>query len=112
MVSVLSCKTFSCQGIFLLFIAPRFQFVDPPHISAEAVDTETPFDYRRGGYYHIGLTVPNVPEVVKKMEKLGAKQVGELCEVGRDSIVYVKDPWGNMVELLSTSFESFLANTG
>jgi catechol 2,3-dioxygenase-like lactoylglutathione lyase family enzyme len=87
-----------------------FQFIDPPYRSPESSDSSMPFDYTRGGLYHVGVTVPNVQETLHKMIKLGAKQVGELIEVYEDVATYVKDPWGNVVELLSGSFEQILAN--
>ena len=87
-----------------------FQFVDPPYQPPESLASSMPFNYTRGGFYHVGVTVANVQETLHRMIELGGKQVGELIEVYDDIATYVKDPWGNIVELLSGSFEQMLAN--
>jgi catechol-2,3-dioxygenase len=89
-----------------------FQFIDPPYQSSESPSTSMPFNYAGGGFYHVGITVPNVQETLSRMIELSAKQIGEPVQVYDDMAIYVKDPWGNIVELLSGSFRQLWANRG
>lgn len=84
-----------------------FEFIDPPH-------TPKPdFEYNRSGFFHIGVTNPDPDAAAKWAIENGAKQIGVTCPMGGgESALYVSDPWGNVVEILSCSFESLLANKG
>lgn len=78
-----------------------FQFVDPVFTRAE-VD----FEYNRGGFFHLCVTDPDPAALAGKIVAAGGARVGEgVILKGNVSCVYVKDPWGNVLELLDTSFE-------
>ncbi|KAF2827924.1 Glyoxalase/Bleomycin resistance protein/Dihydroxybiphenyl dioxygenase [Ophiobolus disseminans] len=83
-----------------------FEFVDPPHEAAPE------FEYARSGFFHIAVTSPDVDEAVKRVLENGGRQVGETVDMGEERAAYVSDPWGNVVELLSCSFEALMANKG
>ncbi|KAJ4290560.1 hypothetical protein N0V90_010777 [Kalmusia sp. IMI 367209] len=82
-----------------------FEFVDPPHEPAPQ------FEFARSGFFHICVTAPDVEEAVERAVKEGGKLVGETTALGpKEKAAYVSDPWGNVVEVLSCSFESLMAN--
>lgn len=84
-----------------------FEFIDPPH------RPKPEFEYERSGFFHIAVTAPDPEAVVKRAEEVGGKQVGETVAMGpSNKALYVMDPWGNVIEVLTTSFEGLLANTG
>ncbi|KAF2837436.1 Glyoxalase/Bleomycin resistance protein/Dihydroxybiphenyl dioxygenase [Patellaria atrata CBS 101060] len=83
-----------------------FQFVDP---GFKAPERE--FEFERGGFYHVGVTVPDVEGMVRRCEGMGARRIGEVIEVGDgEQAAYLRDPWGNTVEVLSCSYEQLMAN--
>ncbi|KAF2743524.1 hypothetical protein M011DRAFT_471279 [Sporormia fimetaria CBS 119925] len=84
-----------------------FEFIDPPHEPKQSSE----FEYFRSGFFHIAVTAPDVEEACKRAVENGGKQIGETVTVGDDErTLYVSDPWGNVVEVLSCSFEALLAN--
>lgn len=82
-----------------------FQFIDPapkPH------DVE--FDFKRAGFFHICVTDPDPAALVKKLVGEGGKQIGDWMDYryfGHDGHkgVYTRDPWGNVIEIMSISIE-------
>lgn len=93
-----------------------FEFIDPPHKpSSPRPPSSDSFDFARAGFFHIAVTAPDPEEVVTRAVQEGGRQVGEMVGVGKGGIEkagYVCDPWGNVVEVLSCSFEGLLANSG
>lgn len=84
-----------------------FEFIDPPH------QPKPEFEYNRSGFFHIAVTAPDVDTACKRAVEYGGKQVGETVSVGGDEkALYLSDPWGNVVEVLSCSFEALMANRG
>lgn len=85
-----------------------FQFHDPK-ITAE---TSANFanDYKRGGFFHIGVTAPDIEALAQKAIAAGAKKIGETVPVFDQEAMYIEDPWGNVVELVSVSFERLMSN--
>ncbi|KAL1611842.1 hypothetical protein SLS60_000063 [Paraconiothyrium brasiliense] len=82
-----------------------FEFIDPPNKPC------LEFDYAKTGFFHIAVTAPDVEGAVKRVLENGGDQVGEIVSMGaEDQAAYVRDPWGNVVELLSCSFEHLMAN--
>jgi len=49
---------------------------------------------------------------VKKAGELGGKQIGETCDMYGEKALYLQDPWGNIIECLSCSFEQLMGNRG
>jgi catechol 2,3-dioxygenase-like lactoylglutathione lyase family enzyme len=69
--------------------------------------------YARGGFFHIGVTAPEPDAVCEKVVKAGGKKIGETVELfDGDTALYMQDPWGNVIEVLSCSFEQLMANRG
>jgi catechol 2,3-dioxygenase-like lactoylglutathione lyase family enzyme len=87
-----------------------FEFQEPK-ITA---DTQANFakDYKRGGLFHIGITVPDVDALCEKAVKAGAKKIGETVPVYEYDALYIEDPWGTVIELISGSFERIMSNRG
>ncbi|KAJ4357498.1 uncharacterized protein N0V89_002074 [Didymosphaeria variabile] len=82
-----------------------FEFIDPPN------KPSSDFDYAKTGFFHIAVTEPDVEGAIKRVLENGGEQLGETVSMGaEDQAAYVRDPWGNVVELLSCSFEHLMAN--
>ena len=60
----------------------------------------------------IAFTDPDPNALCKKACAAGAKQIGETVDVHGEQALYMSDPWGNTIELVSCSFEQLLANRG
>jgi hypothetical protein len=103
-----------------------FEFIDPPH------QPKSEFEYNRksylplqgeqallttmikgAGFFHIAVTSPDPEEACKRAVAEGGKQVGETVSMGPvEKALYLSDPWGNVVEVLSCSYEALMANAG
>jgi hypothetical protein len=78
-----------------------FEFVDPPY-KKQKVD----FEYHRGGFFHVCVTDSDPEGLVDRVLKAGGARVGETVTLGEGiTCRYVKDPWGNVVEIVNVSFE-------
>lgn len=78
-----------------------FQFINP---GFEKRDQE--FDYHRSGFFHICVTDPDPDTLVQKVLQAGGSRQGATVRLtGGVCCVYIKDPWGNVVEILDTSFD-------
>jgi predicted enzyme related to lactoylglutathione lyase len=86
--------------------------VDPSHQAC----TSEEFNYTRAGVFHICITTPDVEAAITKAKKKGGRQIGDNVNLGEDldgamrKAVYLRDPWGAVVEVLSCSFETMMAN--
>jgi catechol 2,3-dioxygenase-like lactoylglutathione lyase family enzyme len=69
-------------------------------------------DYRRGGYFHVAVTTPDLDGMIDRIVSAGGKRIGETTCVYHARACYVSDPWGNVIELLSCSFEQLMSNRG
>jgi catechol 2,3-dioxygenase-like lactoylglutathione lyase family enzyme len=83
-----------------------FEFIKP------AYEQPKDFEYARGGFFHIAITVPDPDETAKKVIANGGKQIGETVGMYGEKALYIADPWGNVVECLSCSFEQLMGNRG
>ncbi|KAH6867530.1 hypothetical protein B0T10DRAFT_611825 [Thelonectria olida] len=79
-----------------------FQFLDPG-FKKNDVD----FEYNRSGFFHICVTNPDPHALADKVVENGGGRLGKgvLVAGGAATCVYVKDPWGNVVEILNASFD-------
>ncbi|KAL2839860.1 hypothetical protein BJX68DRAFT_247287 [Aspergillus pseudodeflectus] len=80
-----------------------FHFIDPP-FRPRAHD----FEYHYGGFFHICVTDADPAALAERMVQAGGKRVhGSAVRVAGGAAVcqYVKDPWGNVVEILDMSFD-------
>lgn len=90
-----------------------FEFIDPPVESAEKLrrDFTLEHQYQRGGVFHIGFTAPDPGAVGKRAVEDGAVQIGETVDlVDGETALYLRDPWGLVIEVLSCSYEQLLGN--
>ena len=76
------------------------EFVDPRCVPAPE------FEYNRGGWFHICLTHPDPDAFVEEVIAAGGKRIGRTADPIGNGVkcVYVADPWGNAIEVLSISF--------
>ncbi|KAF2400944.1 hypothetical protein EJ06DRAFT_556417 [Trichodelitschia bisporula] len=85
-----------------------FQFVEPAYKKPSA-----DFEFERGGFFHAAFTVPNPDAVAERIVASGGELVGKTVKVGPDDdALYLRDPWGNTLELLSISFERLMSGGG
>lgn len=85
-----------------------FQFIEPKQ---EIENTESA--YWRSGVIHICLTEPNIDELAKKIFETGGRQLSKIWEINPEKhhkLVFCADPFGNIIEIYSHSFEQFHAN--
>ncbi|RBA11816.1 hypothetical protein FPRO05_14204 [Fusarium proliferatum] len=85
-----------------------FEFEDPKMEMGEEANFER--DYKRGGVFHVAVTVPCVEDMVAKVEEAGGALIGKMLNVFGYKAAYVKDPWGNVIEFLECSFEMLMGN--
>ncbi|CAK7222155.1 hypothetical protein SBRCBS47491_004773 [Sporothrix bragantina] len=85
-----------------------FQFGE----SAMAADDKANFEknYARGGYFHIAATVPDLDSAIEKVVANGGRQIGKTVPIFGHVAAYVADPWGNVIELITGSFERIMSN--
>lgn len=78
-----------------------FEFLDPGFKKQES-----DFEYNRGGFFHACVTDSNPEQLAARVAKEGGSRVGTTVGLGAGiTCLYVKDPWGNVIEILDTSFE-------
>ncbi|KAH0846999.1 hypothetical protein AYO21_02305 [Fonsecaea monophora] len=85
-----------------------FEFVDPKPVAAERE-----FQYERAGFFHVCVTDPDPDALADRVVGAGGKRVGQTVDPGNVGVkcLYLADPWGNIVEVLSVSFEWLACRT-
>lgn len=79
-----------------------FQFIDPAFAPASAAGDSS----AGGGGFHVCVTDKNPDALADRIVAAGGSRVGTTVRlVGGVVCLYVKDPWGNIVEVLDHSFE-------
>lgn len=84
-----------------------FQFVLPATVQPQQVE------YWRTGPFHICLTWPDATALAEHIAEHGGRRRSKVWTLfpGRD-VVYCEDPFGNLLEISSASFERTWANRG
>jgi catechol 2,3-dioxygenase-like lactoylglutathione lyase family enzyme len=85
-----------------------FEIFEFPQEQEQREQSADRFQYSRGGFFHICVTDAQPLQLAERVVVAGGQMVGQAVELGRDASVgclYVADPWGNVIEILSTSFE-------
>lgn len=85
-----------------------FQFIDPP-VQAPAEN----MSYWTTGYWHLCFTVADIEGLTARIVASGGRQRTEIVSFipGTDRrLVYCEDPFGNVIELFSHSYEQTFAN--
>ena len=84
-----------------------FQFIEPA-VVAPAHE----FEYWRMGPHHVAFTVPDVRSAVDRIVAAGGRQRTDVHDVHNGALIcYCQDPWGNVVEVVSTSYRTLSAAT-
>jgi catechol 2,3-dioxygenase-like lactoylglutathione lyase family enzyme len=77
-----------------------FEFLEPP--VEQPAET---FPYWMLGPHHIALTVSDFDATLERLLSTGGKQRSEVHDVHAGArICYCEDPWGNVVEIVSTTY--------
>lgn len=87
-----------------------FEFLEPRIEPGKESSFETGGDFTRAGFFHISVTVPNVDECAAKAVAHGGKRVAQTVHVFGEDGVFITDPWGNGIEIISCSWEQLLCN--
>jgi len=85
-----------------------FQFIDP-----KSVKENKQIQYMKNGVIHISITEPNLEDLARKISETGGRQLSKLWELNQEKhhkVVFCEDPFGNIIEIYSHSFEQFHAN--
>lgn len=86
-----------------------FQYVEP---KAQRRVTDN-FEYWKSGFIHICITDPNVEDLCNRISESGGKQRSKIWEIVPDKgykIVLCEDPFGNIVEIYSNSYEETITS--
>ncbi|PGH13189.1 hypothetical protein AJ80_06435 [Polytolypa hystricis UAMH7299] len=93
-----------------------FEFLNPKYNGpSSTTSSSVPFSltnlYTRGGFFHIAITDPDPERLCARVVAAGGKQIGVTTPLHEgQTALYFRDPWGNVVEVVSCSFEQLLAN--
>jgi catechol 2,3-dioxygenase-like lactoylglutathione lyase family enzyme len=85
-----------------------FQFIEPKQVTKNRQ-----IEYWSGGVIHIAVTERNIEGLVKKVTETGGRQLTKIWELNPNKaykLVFCSDPFGNIIEIYSHSFEQFHAN--
>ena len=85
-----------------------FEFEDPRMSPGQ--ESNFSRDFNRGGFFHIGITTPDVDGLCEKVVKHGGKVVGPPMPALGYKARYVEDQWGNIFELMDFTFEQITGN--
>jgi catechol 2,3-dioxygenase-like lactoylglutathione lyase family enzyme len=99
------CHLCSSNGVGI----ELFEFLEP-----KAEKREDNFEYWKTGFYHIAVTDPQIESLAQRIEKSGGKLrtgILELVPGSGKKICFCEDPFGNIIEIYSHSYEQFWANS-
>ena len=99
----LICHMVSKEGVGI----ELFEFLQPR--SQNRVDG-TNFEYWKTGFFHIAITEPRIEALARRVAEAGGKQRTEVLELVPGSgkkICFCEDPFGNIIEIYSHSYEDF-----
>jgi catechol 2,3-dioxygenase-like lactoylglutathione lyase family enzyme len=85
-----------------------FQFIQPKQLIKKKQ-----IEYWSGGVIHIAVTERNIEDLLSRVAKTGGKQISKIWELDpkkHHKLVFCSDPFGNIIEIYSHSFEQFHAN--
>jgi hypothetical protein len=87
-----------------------FEFEDP-----KAEINSNNFEYWKSGFFHFSITDPDIDGLCKKIKDTGGKQRTDILHVNDSKphhrIAYCEDPFGNIIEIFTYSYEQLNANT-
>jgi catechol 2,3-dioxygenase-like lactoylglutathione lyase family enzyme len=103
-VEALQAHLLTANGVGL----ELFQFIDPP-VEGE----ERGLGYQRRGPWHVCFTHPDLEAGVAQLIEKGGVQTSPISNFvpGRPwQLVYCRDPWGTVIELMSHSYAEVFSN--
>jgi hypothetical protein len=71
------------------------------------------FEYWKSGFTHICITDPNIEDLCNRISKSAGKQRSKIWEIVPDKrykIVFCEDPFGNIIEIYSNSYEQTITS--
>lgn len=95
-----------------------FEFIDPPYEGPRSASEEeghptfTSRNYVNGGFFHIAFTAHDIDALCEIAIGAGGRKIGETVELGNDRALYLMDPWGNVIEILTSSFREIVEVKG
>lgn len=88
-----------------------FEFVRPRYEGNTSASPKL-FDQKSwtsGGFFHIAVTTADPDMLATKVEQSGGRRVGKTVILPNgETALYVQDPWGNAIEIVSTDFEALV----
>lgn len=84
-----------------------FEFIEP---RAERRHGDGNFEFWKTGFFHLAITDRNIDALAEKIASTGGKRrtaAMELVPGSGKRICYCEDPFGNVIEIYSHSYESF-----
>jgi catechol 2,3-dioxygenase-like lactoylglutathione lyase family enzyme len=102
----LICHMSSSNGIGI----ELFQFLEP---KGERRLNDSNFEFWKTGFFHIAITEPNIEGLIERISSSGGvkrTEVMELVPGTGKKICFCEDPFGNVIEIYSHSYEEFWAN--
>lgn len=85
-----------------------FEYIEP-----KAQRRQENFEYWKSGFTHICITDPNIEDLCHKISDNGGKQRSKVWEIVLDKgykIVFCEDPFGNIIEIYSNSYEQTITS--
>ncbi len=80
-----------------------FEYIEP-----KAERRINNFEYWKSGFIHICITNPDIKGLCKRISQTGGKQRSEIWELNPEKgvkIAFCEDPFGNIIEIYSHSYE-------
>ena len=85
-----------------------FEYIEP-----KAERRTNNFEYWKSGFMHIYITDPDIEGLCKKISETGGKQRSKVWEIVPDKgykIAFCEDPFGNIIEIYSHSYEQTITS--
>lgn len=86
-----------------------FQSIDPPHQRRR-----DSIDFWKSGFFHICVTHPDVEGLAERIASTGGKRLSRIWKERGDAkdyrMCYCRDPFGNIIEIYSHSYELMQAH--
>jgi len=85
-----------------------FEFAKP-----KSVRPDDNFEFWKTGIFHICLTDPEIETLAETIAASGGKQRSKVWQLWPDKpykVCYCEDPWGNIIEISSHSYEQTWSN--
>ena len=85
-----------------------FEFSEP-----KSVRPDNNFEFWKTGIFHICVTDPDIEDLATTIDKSGGKKRSKVWQLWPEKpykVCYCEDPWGNIIEISSHSYEQTWSN--